>query len=124
MPEGFAELLEYLNENPEKEYKASEIQADMQAPRVYRGARSTGLFILRGKVSHKNSTRRFAGMACIRIYVQAARLHVRKGYEHVIDGHLISDFVNAVGKHSGYDVSEIRQEIEKKRAWYYELNPQ
>jgi hypothetical protein len=45
-----------------------------------------------------------------------------KDYEHAIGGSLVPTFVDAVGKHSDYDVGGIRGEIEKKRAWYCERN--
>ena len=46
-----------------------------------------------------------------------------KGYDHAIGGNLIYDFVKAAGKFSSCDVSDMLREIEKKRAWYYENNP-
>jgi len=46
-----------------------------------------------------------------------------KGYNDAIGGSLIASFVEAVGKFSDYDVSEIQKEIERKRVWYYEKNP-
>ena len=42
------------------------------------------------------------------------------GYKHAVSGWLIVDFVNAAEKYSGYDVSEIRQEIQKKSDWFDE----
>lgn len=45
-----------------------------------------------------------------------------KGYDHVIDGLLAVTFLESAGKFSNYDVRDIRQEIEKKREWYYERN--
>jgi len=47
-----------------------------------------------------------------------------KGYDEVFGGHLIMEFTKAAEKHSGYDVSDILKEIQRKRAWYYERNPQ
>ena len=47
-----------------------------------------------------------------------------KGYGHVVSGHLIEEFVDAVEKYSNYNVREIRQEIKRKQAWYYERNPE
>jgi len=46
-----------------------------------------------------------------------------KGYDNAVGSHLIVEFVRAVGKYSDYDVSDIIKEIEKKREWYYEKNP-
>jgi DNA-binding MarR family transcriptional regulator len=43
MPEGFAELLEYLNEHPEREYKAYDIQAAMQARYRFTSGKITGI---------------------------------------------------------------------------------
>jgi hypothetical protein len=45
------------------------------------------------------------------------------GYTQVLSGSAIVDFVDAAEKYSSYDVSDIRQEIEKKIAWYHEKNP-
>jgi len=45
-----------------------------------------------------------------------------KGYDYVIDGALMVEFVEAAGKFSSYDVREIQREIERKRAWYHERN--
>jgi len=47
-----------------------------------------------------------------------------KGYDDVLSGHLIVDFVRAAAKYSGYDVSGILKEIVSKREWYYERNPE
>ena len=47
-----------------------------------------------------------------------------KGYDHIISGHLIESFVDAAEKYSAYNVNEIRQEIKRKQAWYYERNPE
>ena len=46
-----------------------------------------------------------------------------KGYDHIVGGRLLVEFVEAAEKFSNYDVREIRQEIERKQAWYYERNP-
>jgi len=46
-----------------------------------------------------------------------------KDYDHIVDGNLIVKFVEAAEKFSNYDVCEIRQEIARKQAWYYERNP-
>ena len=46
-----------------------------------------------------------------------------KGYDELVHGALIPAFVDAAEKYSGYDVSEIMKEIEKKREWFYERNP-
>ena len=43
-----------------------------------------------------------------------------EGYDYCLSGSIILDFVDAAEKYSGLDVSDIRAEIEKKRAWYYE----
>lgn len=42
------------------------------------------------------------------------------GCRHIVDGPLIIDFVNAAEKYSGYDVAEIRGEIQRKSDWYDE----
>lgn len=46
-----------------------------------------------------------------------------KGYDDAISGHLISKFVEAAGKYSGYDIKNIQKEIARKQAFYYEKNP-
>ena len=45
-----------------------------------------------------------------------------KGYDHVMDGSLIVEFVNAVEKYSDCSVCDIKQELKRKQAWYYERN--
>jgi len=47
-----------------------------------------------------------------------------KGYDDAVSSRLIVDFAKAAGKYSGYDVSDILKEIERKRAWYYKKNPE
>lgn len=42
------------------------------------------------------------------------------GCKHAVGGPLILDFVNAAAKYSGYDVSDIRKEIQRKSNWYDE----
>lgn len=44
------------------------------------------------------------------------------GYDHVLDGQIILDFVNAVGIYSSFDVGSIRKEIELKMKWFNEHN--
>lgn len=46
-----------------------------------------------------------------------------EGYDWTIHGNFIIDFVEAVGKYSDYDVSEIQAELKRKREWYDERNP-
>lgn len=45
-----------------------------------------------------------------------------RDYDFTLWGSTIVDFVDAVGKYSNFDVSEIKTELEKKRAWYEEKN--
>lgn len=52
------------------------------------------------------------------VYDQRFRYY--QGYDHVISGPLIVDFVEKCANYSSYDVSEIRRELEKKRQWYEE----
>ena len=47
-------------------------------------------------------------------------LKLYDGYRHAVSGSLIIDFVDAAEKYSGYDVSDIRKEIQRKSAWYDE----
>ena len=42
------------------------------------------------------------------------------GSKHAISGWLIVDFIDAAEKYSGYDVSEIRKEMQKKSDWFDE----
>ena len=42
------------------------------------------------------------------------------GCKHAVGGSLILDFVNAAAKYSGYDVSDILREIQRKSNWYDE----
>ena len=46
-----------------------------------------------------------------------------KNYDELLSGHLLVDFVEAVGKYSDYDISDIQNEIIRKREFYYEKNP-
>ena len=46
-----------------------------------------------------------------------------EGYKFILDGPTMVDFIDAAEKYSNYDVSKIRKELEKKKAWYYERNP-
>lgn len=41
------------------------------------------------------------------------------GYDHVLDGSIISSFIEAVAKFSDYDISEIRSMVNKKYDWYH-----
>lgn len=43
-----------------------------------------------------------------------------EGYKHIVSGLLIIDFADAAEKYSGYDVTEIRREIQRKSDWYDE----
>lgn len=43
-----------------------------------------------------------------------------EGYEHVLSGAVIVEFVATAAKYSGYDIETIKSEIEKKKEWYYE----
>lgn len=47
-------------------------------------------------------------------------LKLYDGYRHAVSGPLIIDFVDAAEKYSGYDVSDIRREIQRKSDWYDE----
>ena len=44
------------------------------------------------------------------------------GYDYVLYGPLIVDFVAAAAKFSDYDVSSITSELERKKQWYKENN--
>lgn len=40
------------------------------------------------------------------------------GYNHVLDGSIISPFIEAVAQYSDYDTTEIRTLLNQKRDWY------
>ena len=42
----------------------------------------------------------------------------------MISGYLIVKFAEAAEKYSGYDVADIKKELERKLNWYYEHNPE
>ena len=44
------------------------------------------------------------------------------GYDYVLNGHLIVDFLAAAATYSDYDISSIAAEVEKKKQWYKENN--
>jgi len=47
-----------------------------------------------------------------------------KGYDEILGGPVLVEFVKAAEKYSAYDVSDIMQEIARKREFYYERNPE
>ena len=47
-----------------------------------------------------------------------------KGYDQILSGPVLVDFVNAAERYSDYDVSEIQEEIARKTEFYYERNPE
>jgi len=46
-----------------------------------------------------------------------------EGFENCVGGPMIVEFLYAAEKYSGYDITKIEAEIEKKKAWYFENNP-
>lgn len=44
------------------------------------------------------------------------------GYDHVLDGPIITHFIDAVERFSDYDTSEIRSMLEEKREWFFRLS--
>ena len=46
-----------------------------------------------------------------------------KNYDEVLSGYLIVKFVEAAKKYSDYNTEDIEKEIERKREFYYERNP-
>ena len=50
-------------------------------------------------------------------------LHWYKGYDHVLSGPVLVNFVEAAKKYSGCDTSGIFEEIVRKKEFYYEKNP-
>jgi len=47
-----------------------------------------------------------------------------KGYDHILSGSVLTEFVEAAGKYSDYDIGEIQREIARKKEFYYERNPE
>ena len=47
-------------------------------------------------------------------------LKLYEGWDHVLGGRLIVDFVEAAEKYSGYDATDIRAELKRKSDWYDE----
>ena len=47
-------------------------------------------------------------------------LKLYEGWEHALSGRLIVEYVDAAAKHSGYDVADIRRELQRKSDWYDE----
>ena len=43
-----------------------------------------------------------------------------EGYDYCLSGSVILDFVDAAEKYSRLDVRTIREELAKKKVWYYE----
>ena len=46
-----------------------------------------------------------------------------EGYDHILSGACICQYIEAVEKYSALDVSEIRKELQRKRNWYIDNNP-
>ena len=44
-------------------------------------------------------------------------------YDLAVRGNIIPHIADAAEKYSDYDVTEIRKEIERKKDWFYERNP-
>ena len=47
-----------------------------------------------------------------------------RGFDEYIYGGVIVDFLRAAEKYSGYDISGIKGQIEKKRLWFKETYPE
>jgi predicted metal-dependent hydrolase len=47
-----------------------------------------------------------------------------KGYDQVLSGSVLVDFVKAAGKYSCYDIGGILSEIARKKEFFYERNPE
>jgi hypothetical protein len=45
-----------------------------------------------------------------------------KGHDYVIGGVLIVEFIEAAEKYFGYDVNDIRHELDRKKVWYDDKN--
>lgn len=46
--------------------------------------------------------------------------HVHEGYDYVISGWMIVDFIKAVDRYSNLDTTPIKRQINDKLAWYHE----
>lgn len=55
--------------------------------------------------------------------VEGSQYKDYEGWDYVLGGPVIVDFVEAAAKYSEYDVGEIKKELDKKLQWYYERNP-
>lgn len=49
---------------------------------------------------------------------------IQDGYEAVLYGHMILDFIRAVRKYQSYDIEPIAYEVKKKEAFYREKYPE
>ena len=49
---------------------------------------------------------------------------VREGYDALLYGHMILDFIRAVRKYQSYDIETIADEVKKKEAFYREKYPE
>lgn len=46
-----------------------------------------------------------------------------EGYDHILSGVSILSYIDGVERYSGLNVSNIRNELHKKREWYIQHNP-
>ena len=72
---------------------------------------------------HKYDTLFISYADVIEPYIDDMGFSWYKGYEHAIGGSLILSFVEAVEKFTDYNVREIKNELKRKRSWYYANNP-
>lgn len=49
---------------------------------------------------------------------------IREGYDALLYGHMIIDFIRAVRKYQSYDIEPIAIEVKKKEAFYREKYPE
>lgn len=49
---------------------------------------------------------------------------IREGYDALLYGHMIIDFIRAVRKYQSYDIEPIAVEVKKKEAFYREKYPE
>ena len=73
---------------------------------------------------HKDDSLLISYNAPIEPYESENGFNWYKGYDEILGGPVLVEFVKAVEKYSAYDVSDVMKEIARKREFYYERNPE
>ena len=69
---------------------------------------------------YKDDTLYISYDASIQATATERGLKLYEGWEHALSGRLIVEYVDAAAKYSGYDVADIRRELQRKSDWYDE----